>query len=728
MAINILLVDDDEDALNIASTYLRRDDPTFEIATSGSAEEAMSILKEREFDVVVSDYEMPNGKSGLEFLEVVKAQSPDMPFIIFTGRGREEVAIRALNLGADSYVTKGGDAKIVYAELAHTIRSVVAHRRAKLALEESDARLRAAFEDAAIGMAIISIDQEIIQVNNTLCEMLGFRADELVGRNLEEIAHPDEIGQAPLKALRILDGEKDVLSGERRFLHRDGKWVWTRTTSSLTRDSKGNPLYFVSQFQDITETKKAVEALKDSEMRFRGAFDDAAIGMALIDFNSKILDCNQALCQMLGYTKDEITTMTFAEFTHPDDLDKVPRIIDGKFENGKSAVQLEKRYLHKSGHTVYTFVSSSIEYNEYGDPIYFISQFQDVTEQRLARDALATSEANYRNLVENSLQNYAIIQDGRYVYVNQPFANTLGLARDEILSLTAEEVWKHVHPDDVGLLRQRDGQLQETAQAIPKSEFRYIRPNGEVRWVEGFIQPTEYDGRPATQIVEIDITERKSADDALRSNQEILSRQKEELSDFAAVMSHDLRQSLHNALLFAELLQDEYSQEHISGIMDMITSAQEILKKSLALAEAGRVIGEVEEVDLGKLVDEVANREVNEPTAVCHDTLPVILCDRLKMAQILSNLFRNAVEHGEAKHIEIETRREKNQLELLVTNDGHPIPEKLREKVFKAQASSVEGRGLGLMIVSKLVDAHGWKICLDPSEKTTFRITIPQKS
>ncbi len=601
MAIEVLLVDDDENTLNIASTYLRRDDPIFQIATSVSAEEAMSILKEKEFDVVISDYEMPNGKSGLEFLEAVKAQRPNMPFIIFTGRGREEVAIRALNLGADSYVTKGGDAKIVYAELAHTIRSVVAHRRAELALQESDAR-------------------------------------------------------------------------------------------------------------------------------FRAAFDGAAIGMALVEFNSKILDCNQALCQMLGYTKDEIKAMAFAEFTHPDDLGKVPQVIDGKFENGKSTVQLEKRYLHKSGHIVYTFVSSSIAYNEHDEPIYFISQFQDVTEQRVARDALAISEANYRNLVENSLQNYAIIQDGRYVYVNQPFADTLGLARDEILSLTAEEVWKHVHPDDVVLLRKRDRQLQETAEAVPKSEFRYIRPNGEIRWVEGFIQPTEYDGRPATQIVEIDITERKLADDALRSNQESLSRQKEELSEFAAVMSHDLRQLLHNALLFAELLQEEYAQEHISGITDMLMNAQEILKNSLALAEAGRIIGEVEEVDLGKLVDEVANRELNEQAIVSHDKLPTILCDRLKMAQILSNLFRNAIEHGDAKHIEIIAKREKNQLEILVSNDGHPIPEELRDKVFKAQASRVEGRGLGLMIVSKLVDAHGWRIHLDSSEITTFRITIPQKA
>ncbi len=849
MTIEILLIDDDEDTLRIATRFLERDDPTFHIKSVMSAELALEILETNTFDVVVSDYEMPNGMSGLELLEMIRSQNSEIPFIIFTGRGREEVAIKALNLGADSYVIKGGDPKSLYTELAHYIRSVVAHSRAKLALDESDARFRAAFEDAAIGMAIVSIDQEILQVNAELTRMLGFDGEQLTGRNLEEIAHPDEIGQAPLKALRVLDDDSTILSGERRFLHRDGKWVWTRTTSSLIKDSRGKPLYFVSQFQDITETKHAIEALRESEERFRGAFEDAAIGMALVTFDDEQIHCNRALSQMLGYTDEELNERGFNEITHPDDLGKTPAIIDGKFENGRTTIQLEKRYIHKSGHVVYTFINSSIIYDKDNNPIHYVTQFQDVTEQKLASDALATSEANYRSLLERSLQNYAVIQDGKYVYVNEPFARTLGLSREKVLSLRPAEIWKLVHPADIQHLIQRNSQLDAGASEVPKHEFRYIRPDGEIRWVEGLVRKFEYDGRPAHQIVEIDITERKEYDEALRESldfldtllntipnpvffkdrqgfyqrcnpafasnimglsveevagkrtediiprisnlsdedlkeldrtilhsedyqsfeiqiqdpsgvpkdylvnrsvyrdiegnpvgivgvlQEIttlrklqreLSHQKDELSEFAQVMSHDLQGSLHNALLYAELLEEEYERSNVSSIKDMLKAAQDILKRSLRLAEAGLIIGDLEEVDLNILVDEISSREVNEYAEFHRDNLPTINCDRLKMTQILSNLLRNAIEHGKPNRIEIRTKSHPHYHDIFVVNDGIPIPNDLRDSILETSLSTKTHGGLGLMIVKKLVEAHGWSIRLENSQETRFRIRIPK--
>lgn len=848
MTIEILLVDDDEDTLRIASRFLEKDDPTFNITGVVSAEDALALLENQIFDIIVSDYEMPRGLSGLEFLEKQRLTKSEIPFILFTGKGREDVAIKALNLGADAYVTKGGDPKILYAELAHIIRKLVAHRRATIALDESDARFRAAFEDADIGMAIVSIDQEILEVNPKLSEMLGFDCEQLAGRNLEEIAHPDEIGQAPQKALRRLEDESTILSGERRFLHRDGKWVWTRTTSSLTRDSKGRPLYFVSQFQDITETKQAVEALRNSEERFRGAFDDAPIGMALVNFSGGVIHCNRALTQMIGYTNEEINERGFNEITFPDDLHKTPKMIDGKFENGKSTIQLEKRYIHKSGHIVHTFISSSIIYDEDGSPIHYVTHFQDITEQKLASEALAASELNYRNLVDRSLQNYAVIQDNRYVYVNEPFARTLGLSQEAILDLKSDEIWNHVHPEDIPSLKKRNQELENGATEVPKHEFRYIQPDGTCRWVEGLVRKFEYDGRPALQIVEIDITDRKQYDEALHDSFEfldsllntipnpvffkdregiyqrcnpafasniigltieevignktdiILSRiinltkddmdeldrillvsqddqsfeiqfleprgsiktylvnrsvytdrlgnsvgivgvlqditpirklqqelvhQKEELSEFAQTMSHDLLGSLQNALLYSEFLEEAYDQTYVTNIKDTLNAAQDILKRSLRLAEAGLVIGELEAIDLNLLVDEIAAREVKKYARFERDDLPSIICDKLKMSQILSNLLRNAIEHGSPSLVEIRSEKSPSAIQLLIRNDGKPISQEVRNDILEKSSSTKRYGGLGLMIVKKLVQAHGWTISLEESGMPVFRISIP---
>jgi len=1143
MTIRVLLVDDDEDLLIVASKFLTIEDSSFEIDVVSSAEMALEAFNKDPFDVIVCDYEMPHGMSGLEFLELIRRQNLDIPFIVFTGRGREEVAIKALNLGADFYITKGVEPKSLYAELAHTIRTVVNHRRAELALEESDSRFRASFENAAIGMAIVSVDLEVIQVNNALYEILGYEELELLSHNLEDFIHPEDIGKAHDMALSLLQEGEFVPIDEWRFLTKDGQVVWTKTTSSVTRDAKGTPLYFVSQIQDITEAKLTTEALLDSEMRFRGAFHGASIGMALVSFKESIVDANQALCQMLGYSREELIEITFTAITHPEDIDNTPVVVDGTFEDGKSTIQLEKRYIHKNGHTVYTFISSSIGYNEENEPIYFVTQFQDITEAKLASDALATSEANYRSLIENSIQSYAIIQDECYAYVNEPFAKTLGLSRNEALNLNTNQIWELIHPDDIEGLKKRNASMQSGEVIAPRNVFRYVRKDGSVRWVEGHIHPTEFNGKPALQIVEVDITERRATELALqgsldfldtllntisspvfykdakgkyqrcnvafankllgatvdevigktsdillkrirglnredliqldrklleggrdqsfeiaiedmygtfrdyqvnrtffmdqegkpigivgvlldvterrralenlererlafriiaeaavhtediptlcenvleglievldfdfgtiriinnedrtidlvalcglksrigrrivekiplddmrylasnvaakgdpifapkvkeheiyRTNQEridkfnmealmswplrsasgelvgilqvvsrkqkdlskidvhffeivagmfatvleskrahealrqsearfrstfeaipqpsflwelkqdgeivlrmvnqaaitmsegtviasvgtqysglfeansellkiihttlrtgkamkseqefsiphskerrwvtwhstrpiantvlliatditghrqleqSLSRQKEELSDFANIMNHDLQGTLHNALVYTELLEDQYEKEYITGIHDMLDSAQAILKRSIMLADAGLVIGEKEVVNLNKLVDEVVKREIGVAISFQRDDLPSVSCDRFKMTQILVNLFRNAVEHGKPSLIEIRHSSTVAAHRLFFSNDGVKIPDEIRDSILKQKISTKDVGGLGLMIVRKLVEAHGWSIKLDNGPNTTFIIQIP---
>ncbi len=1143
MTIRVLLVDDDRDLLTIASKFLDKEDPTFEIVIASSAEKALELSKSEPFDVIVCDHEMPQGMSGLEFLEVVRKRDLDIPFIVFTGRGREEVVIKALNLGANSYIIKGGEPKSLYTELAYAIRTEVKHRRAQLALEESDSRFRAAFENAAIGMAIVSVDLEIIQVNDALCNILGYEELELLSHNLEDFIHPEDLGKAPEMALSQLRGEASGPTYEWRFLTKGDDVVWTRTTSSLTYDAKGTPLYFIAQVQDITEAKTTTKALLDSEMRFRGAFHDASTGMALISFRDNIVDCNKALCNMLGYSREELIQMTLQEITHPEDVVKTPKVVDGKFEDGKTTIQLEKRYIHKDGHTVYTSISSSIGSIEEDDPIYFVTQFQDITKARLASDALAASEANYRSLVESSLQSYAIIQDGCYAYVNEPFANTLGLSKEAALSLNPTQIWNMVHPDDVEGLRERNEALEAGEDIAPRHVFRYIQKDGSIRWVEGYIQSTMYNGRPARQIIEIDITERqlselalqgnldfldtllntisspvfykdssgeyqrcniafarkligvsidevkgktsdillerikgltkqdlsnldrelleggpdqsfeiaienpegilrdyqvnrtcfktqeasplgivgvlldvterkraaeilererlafrmiaeaavhseevsvlcehvleglmetlafdfgtiriinpedrtadlmalcglkdriarrivdriplddvsylasrvildgdpvfadnvkehkiyqtnrdrfeklkvgglmawplrsssgdligvlqlaskqpkklsdldvhffeivagmfatvlesKRADEALRqsesrfrttfeaipqpsflwelkqdgdiilrminqaalvmsqgtiidavgtqyselfeanpellkivrqtlrtgealrSEQEFsvpqssvkrwviwnttrpdentvlliatditghrqleqsLSRQKEELSEFAHIMSHDIQGMLHNALMYTEMLEGQYEKEYVMGIHEMIDSAQAILRRSLALADAGLVIGEKELVDLNALVDDIVKREIGANVSFERDDLPKIQCDRHKMTQIMVNLIRNAVEHGRPSLVEIRYGISSASHELLVRNDGKEIPEDIRKFILKRNVSTKNEGGLGLMIVRKLIEAHGWSIELDSDANTTFIIRIP---
>lgn len=144
----------------------------------------------------------------------------------------------------------------------------------------------------------------------------------------------------------------------------------------------------VVAMHDITERKKALEKLQISEEAFRGNFENAAIGMALLDIDGKWLKINQTLCQIIGYSEEELYQLTFQEITHPDDLkadlDLVQELIDGK----RSHYQMEKRYIHKKGHIVHIILAASLVRNQSNQPLYFISQIIDITQQKNAEQEI----------------------------------------------------------------------------------------------------------------------------------------------------------------------------------------------------------------------------------------------------------------------------------------------------------------------------------------------------
>ncbi|MEA5402010.1 PAS domain S-box protein [Arcicella sp. DC2W] len=160
------------------------------------------------------------------------------------------------------------------------------------------------------------------------------------------------------------------------------------TSGSQLKGPNGELFGAVVAMHDITERKKYLEKLQISEEAFRGNFENAAIGMALLDIDGKWLKINQTLCHIIGYSEEELYQLTFQEVTHPDDLkadlDLVQELIDGK----RSHYQMEKRYIHKKGHNVYIILAASLVRNQSNQPLYFISQIIDITQQKNAEQEI----------------------------------------------------------------------------------------------------------------------------------------------------------------------------------------------------------------------------------------------------------------------------------------------------------------------------------------------------
>jgi PAS domain S-box-containing protein len=178
----ILFVDDDASLLDVGKIFLEENEG-FSVHCTLSGDEALSMMAARKFDAVVSDYQMP-GMDGIALLKKVRATNKTLPFILFTGKGREEVAIEALNEGADFYLQKGGGARAQYAELAHKIHMAVERRSAEAAFRESEALNRKLLENLPDYVVVYGSDGKILYANPASAEVLGYSTDELIGTSV----------------------------------------------------------------------------------------------------------------------------------------------------------------------------------------------------------------------------------------------------------------------------------------------------------------------------------------------------------------------------------------------------------------------------------------------------------------------------------------------------------------------------------------------------------------
>ena len=284
----------------------------------------------------------------------------------------EEVSLKRLTLG---------DRDIVLG----TAMDITERKRAEQALRQSHDELRHYFDQPLVGMLTAKHDKSTLRVNQRFCEMVGYSMEEMQSLDWSTITHPDDIAENQKYQEQALRGEIDSYQVEKRYIHKDGHTVYVHLVSSCIYDAQGRPDYFIGMVLDISARKQAEEARRQSDELFRLAFENATIGTCLVSLQGRLTKVNLALCEMLGYAREELEGMTVNDLAYPDDTALSANFIANAISHPDHGHALfEKRYQHKQGHLVWGWVSSSLVHDAQGQPLYFISHVQDITERKQA--------------------------------------------------------------------------------------------------------------------------------------------------------------------------------------------------------------------------------------------------------------------------------------------------------------------------------------------------------
>jgi hypothetical protein len=411
------------------------------------------------------------GKDGLEFLEMLRKNGNTIPFIMFTGKGREEVAIRALNLGANQYLDKTGETETVYTELGHSIAELSKIKKAEEKVKKASEEWIKTFEAIRDFVFILDREHRIVKANKAMCEALNKRPDELVGKHCYEVVHgtlepwPD----CPLsKTLTTRMPETAEIRDPRLGIS-------LLVSNSPIYDEKGEFTQCVHFAKDITEREVMEKTIRESEKKWRSLVDMAPDGILTADLKGVITSANNAFLKLTGYTHEEIVGKHFTKL-HTIPVKDIPRYAKLMIPalGGKLPPPFEYSYKRKDGSIGWAEARIGVLAKD-GKTIGFQAFLRETTERKKAEEALRESEEKYRDLFENAMDVILTLDlKGSITAVNNSVLR-FGYKKEDlvgknILDFVSKEYWPAVMKD-FSKVTQGEPAKNETELAAPAGKI-----------------------------------------------------------------------------------------------------------------------------------------------------------------------------------------------------------------------------------------------------------------
>jgi len=443
-----------------------------------------------------------------------------------------------------------------YAGVLRMITDITERKRAEETLRESERRYAALFEHPNDGVFIFSPDGVELAVNERGAEMLGYEVHELVGKPL--VYDPAEYADVLRKRAEVFAG-RTIPPYERTFRAKDGSPVLVEVNLTVVRDAEKRPLYLQSIVRDIRERKRTEERLRESEERFRRIFEEGPLGVVTSDASFRFTRANSAFCSMLGYTEEELTSLTFQEITHPADVGTNTEQVRRLFRGEIPLYRTEKRYIRKDKAPLWGAVTVTVVRDSEGKFLYFLAMIEDITSRR---DAEETVRSLARFPEEDPSPVLRVAADGRILYANRSSTRLLEAWKGGVGKAIPERYRNCVREALLGGILTDEGEIAGrvlflTFAAIP---------------AEGYVN-----------VYGLDITKLRETEKALAESEAEHRELVENASDL--IYTHDLRGKITSLNSTAQLVTG-YSLEELMGKDIDLIVAPEYRKHARAMTAA----------------------------------------------------------------------------------------------------------------------------------------------
>ena len=638
------------------------------------------------------------------------------------------------------------------------VRDISERKKAEDALRESEQRYRAVIETSLNGICMADADENLLFVNNAFAEMLGYEPEKIIGMNIAQFTVPEEFERMRQQTKYRKNGESNIY--ESVLLYKDGTPVYVLVSASPLYEKDGSFKGTMGVFTDITDRKIALEALRESEQRYRAVVETTSSGIGIADENENLTFVNPGLAKMLGYEPNELLGKNLEEISFKDEYEKFKE--QTKKRKAGESNSFESVLKHRDGSSVNVLVSASPLFDANDDFESTLAIITDITERKKMLEAIE-NERNLLHLLMDSVPDAIYFKDteGKFLRINRAQAENLGIKNPK------EAIGKHdrdfFSPEHAKNAAEDEKRILKTGEPLVGRIEQVMRPDGWKSWVSATKVPFyDAEGKVVGLIgISRDVSELVKIQEELKlKNMELdkaLAKAEEATqakSEFLANMSHEIRTPLNAVIGMTGLLLDTPLNEEQLEFVRTIRSGGEALLSVIndildfSKIEAGKIDLEYIPFDLRECVEDTldlqASKALNKGIDLAYfiepDTPSHVIGDVTRLRQILTNLLGNAVKFTEKGGVEVFVSAEKlkgknNHFKILfkVKDTGIGIPKERMDRLFKSftqiDSSTTRkygGTGLGLVISKRLTEMMGGEMWVESQVGvgTTFYFTI----